>query len=82
METNVRPIETELLGYLERDPRVEGEVDAGTELIDSGALDSLAILDLVVFVERRFGIELAADDVTPRNFGSIASLAALIERRR
>ncbi len=82
MKADVRPIEAELIDYLEKDPRVERAVEEETELIESGVLDSLAILDLVVFVEQRFGVELTADEITPGNFGSIAALAALIERRR
>ena len=48
---------------------------------ESGRIDSLAILDLVVFVEERFGVSLTADDLTPQNLASVAALASLVASR-
>lgn len=74
-------IATELTDYLNRDPRVEGSIEPDTELVESGRIDSLAILDLVVFVEERFGVSLSAEDLTPQNLSSVAALAALVQSR-
>ena len=54
---------------------------ASTVLLDRGlALDSVALLDLVLALEERFGIRFAEQDVVPARFESIASVAALISR--
>jgi acyl carrier protein len=49
-----------------------------TRLQTSGLLDSLALLELVSFVERRFGIEVTASDRTADRFDRIEDIAALI----
>ena len=74
-------IAAELADYLNRDPRVDGSIGPDTELVESGRIDSLAILDLVVFVEERFGVSLTADELTPKNLASVSSLAFLVASR-
>ena len=74
-------IAAELADYLNRDPRVDGSIGSDTELVESGRIDSLAILDLVVFVEERFGVSLSADDLTPRNLSSVSALASVVAGR-
>ena len=39
-------------------------IDGQTALFSSGALDSVAMLDLIMFVEDQAGIEIRADEVT------------------
>jgi acyl carrier protein len=46
----------------------DGEVDADTPLFSSGALDSIAMISLIAFVEQEVGIEIRADEVTLENF--------------
>jgi acyl carrier protein len=45
-------------------------------------LDSLTIVRLVEALEDRFGIRIAAKDVLPANFGTIATVAAYVDRVR
>lgn len=78
---NQPAIATELTDYLNRDPRVEGSIEPDTELVESGRIDSLTILDLVVFVEERYGVALSADDLTPGNLSTVSALAALVATR-
>lgn len=44
------------------------------DLLSSGILDSLAILQLVAFIDEQFGIEVPDQDVVYENFNSIQSL--------
>lgn len=78
---NQPAIASELTDYLNRDPRVEGSIEPDTELVESGRIDSLTILDLVVFVEERYGVALSADDLTPGNLSTVSALAALVATR-
>jgi acyl carrier protein len=47
----------------------------------AGLLDSLAVLDVINFLEHRFAIVLNPEDVTEQNFATIAAIAALVERK-
>lgn len=51
-------------------------------LIDSDMVDSTGILELVSFLEERFGIALADADIVPANLNSIDRIAAFVERKR
>jgi len=50
-------------------------------LLESGILDSLSLLRLVVFVEERFGITVGEVDLLPRNFGSVNTICAYLRAR-
>ena len=53
-----------------------------TALITSGILDSLATLDLVSFLEKRFGVELEAHDVDHSKLGTLADIARMVQSKR
>ena len=53
-----------------------------TDLFDTGVLDSLAFIELLVQLEREFGVTTSVDDLESDNFRSIDSIAAFIESRR
>ncbi len=59
-----------------------GQLTDGQSLLEAGLIDSVAIVDLIVFLEKRYGIAVDADDVTPQNFDSIDSIAEYIGVKR
>ncbi len=52
-------------------------VDADSEFLFS-ELDSLGITTILMMLSDEFGISLESSDVTPKNFKSVDSLAALV----
>jgi len=44
-------------------------------MLENGIIDSMGILEIVVFIEKNFGISVSDDELTPRNFDSIESLS-------
>jgi acyl carrier protein len=49
--------------------------------LDVIGLDSIGMIDLVYGLEERFAITIEDEEVLPENFGSIAALTALVERK-
>jgi acyl carrier protein len=49
-------------------------------LLESGVIDSLGVLDLVNFLEQEFSVAVADEDLTPENFQSIERMAQFVER--
>ena len=47
---------------------------------DTGWLDSPALLELIMFYEQTFGLEVEQEDLTLDNFGTIDSMAAYLEK--
>jgi acyl carrier protein len=56
-------------------------LDAETPLTSIPELDSMAIIELVVELERRFGVEFDDEDVTAEVFETIGSLAAFVDAK-
>jgi len=56
-------------------------IDVDTDLIATGSLDSLSVMELVAFLTDAFKIKIAAADITPANLRSVETLTALVEAR-
>lgn len=63
--------------YIPSDTKID-EVDS---FLGRGILDSTGVLELVTFVENRFGISVADEELVPANFDSLEALAAFVERK-
>lgn len=69
---------------LEQQIQVPVERDGGHSPVPSAALqlDSMALLELSVCLEKEFGIALDDEELsTPAHFASIEALVALVERK-
>jgi acyl carrier protein len=53
-----------------------------TPLVTGGILDSLGLLDLVSFLEERFGVEFEAHEVDPAYFDTLTAIDAFLQRKR
>ena len=61
-------------------------LEEGVELTDvtpllSGLVDSMVLVELVVFIDDEFGIALEYSDVEPDNFRTVGDIAKLVSRR-
>jgi acyl carrier protein len=54
---------------------------ADANLIESGVLDSMMFVDLIVFIEERFGVVAELDDLEIDNFATVASMARFVIAR-
>jgi len=52
------------------------------ELLESGIVDSLGILDLVALLETEFGLMVSDDDLLPENFRSIERISEFAQQNR
>ena len=50
------------------------------DLLESGVIDSLGVLDLVNFLQQEFALLIDDEDLTPDNFRSIECMAQFVER--
>lgn len=77
-------METVINDYISRelvqDPALLPLTDE-TSLLDSGILDSLSLLRLVVFLEGRFGITMGDADLLPQNFASVNTICTYLRAR-
>lgn len=74
--------ETQLLSFLKDTLNVDGDVSLESELFSSGALDSVAMLQLITFVEETAGVRVRPEDVTLENFDSAARILRFAESQQ
>jgi methoxymalonate biosynthesis acyl carrier protein len=74
-------IEQSIIGFL-RDRFGVEVADPGTDLIESGILDSAMVVDLVLYLEERFGVTVALEDLEFENFATVESVAAFVAGRQ
>lgn len=56
-----------------------GDVEDDASLMGEGIVDSTGVLEVVVFLQERFGIAITEDEVVPESFDTINALAAFVE---
>lgn len=56
-------------------------VDDDESFLRSGTIDSTGMLDLVMFIESTFGIEIDDTELVPENLDSVSNLVAFLERK-
>ena len=52
-----------------------------TSFLEEGIVDSMGIMELVMFVDESFGITVEDEELVPDNFDSVSKLAAYIRRK-
>lgn len=50
-------------------------------LIESGVIDSLGVLNLISALENDWGVQVAPEDMDIENFSTVARIAAFIDAR-
>jgi acyl carrier protein len=48
------------------------------DLFETGVLDSMAFVDLVMHLEQQFDIRISTDELEPDNFRSVAKIAGFV----
>ncbi len=50
--------------------------------LEEGIIDSLNVMDLVFFLEEKFGVSVIDREIVPDNFDSVSKLAAFVKRKQ
>ena len=72
----------EIRQYLLKNSAVEGVASIGDEqsLLEAGVIDSVAMVDLIAFLETNYKITINEDDMMPENFDTLESIAQFVGR--
>jgi methoxymalonate biosynthesis acyl carrier protein len=58
------------------------DIDENTELFSSGIVNSLFAIQLVMYLEKTFSIEIGMDDLNMDNFNSISAICSFVENKQ
>lgn len=78
------PVVAEIIQFVQRE-LLQGEpiqLRPDSRLLDLGLMSSVSAVMLQSFVEKKLGVKLPRESLTPENLESPASIAALVERCR
>lgn len=56
------------------------QLPSDLSLLGSGTVDSNAVLEIVMFLEETFGVEVKDSEMLPENFDSVAKISAFVQR--
>lgn len=73
-------VSLELVAFLEQKTGTPWTADR--EIFGSGAVTSLLAMELVLHLERQFGVVVSGPDLTLDNFGSVETITDLVLRLR
>jgi acyl carrier protein len=60
----------------------DGEkLTADVSFQESGILDSTGLLEIITFVEERFGVQITDSELVPENFDTLRKVSAFVERK-
>lgn len=74
-------VETQVLNFI-REERPDLTIDAETQLMEAGVLDSIALIKSIQFMEQTFGITIPDADIDPSIFATPRAIAQYVARRR
>jgi acyl carrier protein len=78
MKPDRKQLEADLLQFVQ----IRGVRHAGvtplTDLLESGLLDSLLLMDLIFHIEELYGIRFESDHIDPSNFRTISAIVNLV----
>jgi acyl carrier protein len=60
----------------------QGPLKDSESLFAANVIDSFAMLELLAFIEKKFGISVNPSEVTMENFDSISKIVQLIEKKK
>ncbi len=73
----------DLIGFLENHAREDlSEVRDDTELFSTGLVDSFAMIELLMFLEKYTGTRLGPEDIDLDNLDSIGRIIKYVDKRK
>lgn len=84
MTTGTRDIEKDVRDFIAENFILDEDADEigrDESLTGSGVLDSMGVLELIMFIEERFGVEVPDEDTLPENLDSVGRIADYVEGR-
>ena len=71
----------EIRGWIQEKVTGSQDIPEDYPLIENGVLTSLQTVELVMFLEDRFGIIVEDEEFSEENFGSVRAIAELVESK-
>ncbi len=75
----MNPVEQQLRTFITENFFVEdGDLRGEMSLTRSGIIDSTGVMEILLFLEERFGIKVPDDEITPENLDTLDNLVRYV----
>jgi len=71
-------LEADLQQFVQSRGSRHANVTLQTDLLESGLLDSLLLMDLIFHIEEKYGVRFDSDNVNPSNFRTIVDIVNFV----
>ena len=78
MTADRKQLEADIVQFVQARGKRYAEVTLRTDLLESGLLDSLLLMDLIFHIEEAYGIRFDTDHVSPSNFRTIVDIVSFV----
>jgi acyl carrier protein len=79
MERNMS-VQHDIISFVAKAGKIaEHELDGTTNIYDSSIVSSLVIMEMIVFIERRYNVVIAPEKMIEENFKDIRTIAGFVD---
>lgn len=71
-------LEVDLVQFVQSRGTRHANITSQTDLLESGLLDSLLLMDLIFRIEEHYGFRFGSDQVNPANFRTIMDIVNFV----
>lgn len=77
--TNTRQLKKKLRKFVNKNFPIKKTFDDSDSFFEQGIIDSTGVLELIAFLENKFGIEIKDEELIPENLDSINNLSRFVQ---
>ncbi len=70
----------EIYVYIKKELNHSNDFDISTNVVKKGLVDSLGVLELISFLEKRYRVEIAFEDINHDNFQNVGAIARYVKK--
>jgi acyl carrier protein len=74
----VESIETDIITFLVNNIVAKNTVITATTVLRDIGIDSFSIVEIILFIERKYGVVIPDDQLIPENFRTIQALSVIV----
>ena len=75
---NIEIIESDIITFLVNNIVAPNTVITTTTVVRDIGIDSFSIVEIILFIERKYGVVIPDDKLVPENFRTIQALAVVV----
>lgn len=73
-------IESNIITFLVNNIVAQNTIITNTTVLRDIGIDSFSIVEIILFIERKYGVVIPDDKLVPENFRTIQALSAIVNK--